>query len=948
MSGAIAFRVGQRWVSNNEGELGLGIVRDSSGRTLEMYFPAADAHRFYAADNAPLSRVVYAAGDQLRTDDGRSFIVEYVHEINGCFVYQGETPEHAPISIHEMDLDSRVHFSQPQDRLYAGQIDRNKAFELRIKALTHQHRALVSRAFGLLGPRVQLLPHQLYIAHEVSQRHAPRVLLADEVGLGKTIEAGLILHRQLLAGAVERVLIVVPDNLLHQWLVEMLRRFNLAFSLIDSERYAALADEGGNPFDSAQLVLCGLQTLLADAAMRRDLLAAGWDLLVVDEAHHLYWQPDAPSEAYSLIETLAARIAAVLLLTATPEQLGIDSHFARLRLLDPERYFDLQHFREEQAGYHPIEAMISQLESDNAFEDLRDPAVREKLAQWLDASLLERLATADSFVPARDAAVRALLDRHGTGRVLFRNTRAVVRGFPQRILCRYPQTLPADSALDADAPWSPSASFGADWTERDTRVHWLIDWLAQHRHHKALLICSHVDSVIELEACLRLRHGVRSAVFHENMSLVNRDRAAAYFADEEGGAQILLCSEIGSEGRNFQFCQHLLLFDLPDNPDLLEQRIGRLDRIGQQRAIYIHVPYYPASAQQVWLDWYHAGMNAFERVVDAGDALRASTSELLQQALASPQDDERRQALIAGTRAATETCLQRLHSGRNQLLERHSFDAAVAGELLAELEAASRPLELADFMDEVFDVFGVEQQSHGPDSIIVEPGNHMLHASFPALPEDGLTATFQRQRALSREDMAFLNWEHPMVMGAIDLIVNSELGNTAFCTLDYPALAPGALVLEAVFILNCAADRQLQIQRYLPQRYLRLVVDESGAMHQAQLPAETFNRLAGRIPRSTAQQLVQHARPRIAALVETARMQACAHEPALVDQARQQMRSELQPELERLNALAAINPAIRPDEITQLSQRQRDVDEVLHSASLVLDAIRLAIVPAGS
>ena len=90
---------------------------------------------------------------------------------------------------------------------------------------------------------------------------------------------------------------------------------------------------------------------------------------------------------------------------------------------------------------------------------------------------------------------------------------------------------------------------------------------------------------------MKQKHGIRATLFHEGMSLIERDRAAAWFADPEEGAQVLICSEIGSEGRNFQFAHHLVLFDLPSNPDLLEQRIGRLDRIGQNAVIKIHVPY---------------------------------------------------------------------------------------------------------------------------------------------------------------------------------------------------------------------------------------------------------------------------------------------------------------------------------------------------------------------
>ncbi|EVU14532.1 DEAD/DEAH box helicase family protein, partial [Vibrio parahaemolyticus V-223/04] len=188
---------------------------------------------------------------------------------------------------------------------------------------------------GLCGMRAGLIPHQLYIAHEVGRRHAPRVLLADEVGLGKTIEAGMIIHQQVLSGRAERILIVVPETLQHQWLVEMMRRFNLHFSIFDEERCIEAFADAENPFDTQQYVLCSLDFLRKSRKRFEQALEGEWDLLVVDEAHHLEWSQDKPSREYQVVEGLAERTPGVLLLTATPEQLGRESHFARLRLLDP-------------------------------------------------------------------------------------------------------------------------------------------------------------------------------------------------------------------------------------------------------------------------------------------------------------------------------------------------------------------------------------------------------------------------------------------------------------------------------------------------------------------------------------------------------------------------------------------------------------------------------------
>lgn len=943
-----AFIVGQRWVSNSEAELGLGLIQEASGRRIEVLFPAVAETRFYAANNAPLSRVIYSVGDKVTTREQVSFTVSMVQDFNECYIYQGDTAEGEQISIHEMDLDSRVHFNQPQDRLLAGQVDKNSQFQLRSKALVHQHELLKSPTYGLLGSRVQLLPHQLYIAQQVAERFAPRVLLADEVGLGKTIEAGMILHKQVLKGQVRRALIIVPDALLHQWLVEMLRRFNLSFTLIDHDRYDALFElNEGNPFDSAQFVLCGLNDLLAKPEMHDDVLDADWDMMIVDEAHHLEWSPETVSSAYRFIEHLSQQIPALLLLTATPEQLGIESHFARLRLLDPDKFYDLEEFIKQETAYQPISELIDAVD---AVSDLTSLTKQQQstLADLVDDSVNQRLTDEALFSEAKVEAIQQLLDRHGTGRVLYRNTREVVKGFPQRRLHTYPLVLPEALSKEnmGEIIW-PELHFESDWLQSDARIPWLVEFLKADRQRKVLLICANAKTALELEDHLNLNHGIRSAVFHENISLVNRDRAAAYFADEEEGAQCLVCSEIGSEGRNFQFAHDLVLFDLPVNPDLLEQRIGRLDRIGQTEDVQIHVPFYPGTAQSVLLDWYDKGMNAFEHVLAAGQRIAKVTKDDLATAMKAPGDKASLESLLTHTKAITEQTLEELQSGRHRLLERHSFNEEVAEDIVAEVESLSRPLELARFMDGVFDAFGVEQQSHSADSIIIEPGTHMQFAQFPGLPEDGLTATYKRRRALSREDMAFLTWEHPMVSGALDLVLSSELGNSAFCTLATDDIKAGTLLLEAIFVMKTVAERDLQIQRYIADSHLRVLVDERGKQYQSIFEEDNFNQLAGRIPRATAQELIRHARQPIETLVTRAKTAVEDVEAELKQQAMQAMNTELAQEQERLMALAKVNPNIRQQELDYLSQLQTRLQEGILAASLSLDAIRVAIVTEG-
>jgi ATP-dependent helicase HepA len=942
------FAIGQRWVSNSEAELGLGLIKEVTGRRIEVLFPAAAEQRTYASNQAPLSRVLYQLGDKVTTNEDVVFTISERHELNGCYVYQGESDHGDSVSIHEMDLSSTVQFNQPQDRLLAGQVDKNSQFQLRLKTLYHQHRLQQSYVYGLMGARVQLLPHQFYIASQVAQRVAPRVLLADEVGLGKTIEAGLILHQQLISGRAQRALIVVPDSLVHQWLVEMLRRFNMKFSILDEERYQAQTEfnDDENPFETAQLVLCSLSSFTNSQTMLDSALAAEWDLMIVDEAHHLQWSETDISPQYQVIEQLAAHVAGLLLLTATPEQLGVESHFARLRLLDSDRYFDLTKFVEEEQNYHSINELLEQLLANDAQANLqKDQALQATLTELLGEERVEQLLTIDDFELIQSQAVNELLDRHGTGRVLYRNTRNAVAGFPQRILHQHPLTAPVEfEPAEATILQQLQAEkvLGESWLKVDPRVDWLVDWLKQNRQQKVLLICANAETAQDLEALLRVSYGMRSSVFHEGMSLVNRDRAAAYFADDEDGAQILICSEIGSEGRNFQFASHLILFDLPLNPDLLEQRIGRLDRIGQGNTVNIHVPYFEDTAQQVLMEWYHQGVNAFERVMPAGSAIYHAVEADLIACLNSPDNSASKTNLIKITQQLTEQTLSELQQGRNRLLELNSCNKEVAEDVLFDVEEQAQVTELVGYMNQVFDEFGVDQQVHSSDSIILQPGNQMLQ-QFPELPEDGLTATYHRYRALSREDMHFLSWEHPMILGAMDMISSSDFGNSAFCTLETSKIKAGTLLIEAVFKLNCAAPKSLQTARYLDESYIRVVCDEQGRDLSQTINEEFINQRAGRIPKATTQQLIAHARENINTLSEQATKLATQAQQQAVSIALTTMDYELSSEYERLHYLTSVNPNIRPIELTHLLESKRQLGESLKTAQLAMDAMRVII-----
>ena len=963
------FTLGQRWISDTESELGLGTVVALDARMITLLFPATGENRLYARNDSPITRVMFNPGDTVSSHEGWQLQVEEVKEENGLLTYIGtrlDTQE-SGVAMREVLLDSKLTFSKPQDRLFAGQIDRMDRFALRFRARKYQSEQYRLPFAGLRGMRASLIPHQLHIAHEVGQRHAPRVLLADEVGLGKTIEAGLIIHRQLLSGRAGRVLILVPENLQHQWLVEMRRRFNLYFSLFDDSRYAEAKLDSSNPFETEQLVICSLDFVRRNKQRLEELADAQWDLLVVDEAHHLAWSEEAPSREYQVIEQLAEHIPGVLLLTATPEQLGQQSHFARLRLLDPNRFHDYGEFVAEQQKYRPVADAVTLLLSG---ERLADDKLN-LLGELIDEQDIEPLLKAansegDNAEQARQELVAMLMDRHGTSRVLFRNTRNGVKGFPHRNLHQIKLPLPtqyqtaikvsgimgAKKSVEARArdmlyPEQIYQEFegeNATWWNFDPRVEWLLDYLLANRNEKVLVICAKADTALQLEQVLREREAIRAAVFHEGLSIIERDRAAAYFADEEFGAQVLICSEIGSEGRNFQFAHHLVLFDLPAHPDLLEQRIGRLDRIGQMHDIQIMVPYLEHTAQAVLGRWFHEGLDAFEHTCPTGRTIYDSCYEQLIGYLAAPTEQEGLDEFIHACRQQHDQLKAQLEQGRDRLLEMHSNGGDKAQALAAAIAEQDNDVNLVGFALNLFDIVGINQEDRSDNLIVLTPSDHMLVPDFPGLPQDGCTVTFDREQALSREDTQFISWEHPIIRNGLDLVLSGDTGSCAVSVLKNKALPVGTLLVELVYVVEAQAPKHLQLTRFLPPTPIRMLMDRKGTNLAAQVEFESFNRQLNAVNRHTSSKLVNAVQQDVHAMLQQAESLVEAQARTLIEQAKQEADDKLSAELARLEALKAVNPNIRDDEVETLEFNRRQVLANLNEAGWRLDAIRLVVV----
>ncbi len=928
------FRIGQRWISEMEPELGLGSVTAIDRRVVTIEFPASGSARRFAIASAPLRRIRFKPGDTITLRDGTAFRVLEAAEEEGLMRYSGER-----MGAGEEMLADTIRINTPRDRLINLFIDPNSDYLLRYRTHLHRYHYRRSPLRGLLGGRIDLIPHQLFVAATASARPYPRVLLSDETGLGKTIEAALILHRLLAIGRIERVLIALPEPLVHQWFIELLRRFNLLFRLFDADYIESLlaSQPGANVFYEEQLVLCSIDLLTDHPEWAEQAVAAGWDMLVIDEAHHLV----DPGPAYALASALCAAAAGVLLITATPEQLGHASHFSRLRLLDPVKYSDPERFTTEEQAYAGRVAVLNKIIAGGRLTPREEARLAELAPSWAarEGRTLARRLREDAV--AREAFIAEVVDRQGTGRAVFRNTRAAMSGFPERHVTLIPLAGSAeDRARVAGeiAAFADPAAAGVQAYQGDPRLVWLAHHLHQQRRSKLLLICHTAGQAVAIAAALQKLINIRIALFHEQLSLLQRDRHAAWFAESDG-ARVLVCSEIGSEGRNFQFCHELFLFDLPLDPELLEQRIGRLDRIGQQEAIKILVPFLEGSGQEVIARWHHEGLNAFAANLPGSWKLHAALGGELAERAGTGRP-EGLEAFIQRTRALRAEIAVALQKGQDRLLALNSCRPEAAQTLQQEIAAMDESQELDKFMLKLFDRYGILAEEVGRRTwqlnlaLLSQP-----EFPLPALKREQLVVTFDRRIALIHEEIEFLTWDHPMVTGAIDLLLGHERGNCAVCLMA--DLAEGELLFEALFLVECIRHQRAHPDRFLPPTPIRIVIDQDLRECTAAWPMQALSAAVRNDPHARLATEDTFKQNQLPGLLEAAQQAAEKRQAALTRGAIARLHETLQQEIGRLRELAPADDPESSARIAALAAEEKMLEESVLEARLRLDSLRL-------
>lgn len=882
------FYKGMKIVHRAQSGWGVGhvlAVSDDPPRLSAQFPGRPEGPVMLSSRDAALARFRFAPGTPALLADGTSATV--LRALPGppgeLYRYTVEAEGKKPSIRSEADLRAPAPREGPAEQLASGRWGGPDDFELRSEAVRLDLLRRADALGALFASRVYVKPHQVSVAHRVLSAPQPRFVLADEVGLGKTVEAGLVLSGLLHAGLVRRCLVVAPSHLTVQWLAELFHKFNLLFTLMDPDRARedrvaaeSEADEaGGSPWSRHRLVITSLEFLSRSQAESKAAASAGWDLVIVDEAHHL-----RGARAYEVAQALSQRTWGLLLLTATPLQLDPAEYHALLRLVDPA----------------PA-ATEAELRARLARQGALSTEVRALLAG--DAGAAARIAQLfpddpELAKPGGAALLAHLSESYGLSARLLRNRRSVVGGFTRRVLTRIevkpsPEEKTLEDEVRAALPRlklpsgavlaslfrrlgssPPSLAAGLQAVgenklaqralalEQDSKLAAFLSLVDELRGEKMLVFAETRETVEYLKAALA-RRKLEALAYLGDLSPADRDKLVARFRDPEG-PRILLSTELGGEGRNFQHCHVLVNYDLAWSPSAVEQRIGRIDRIGQSREVRIYAFRPEGSLAARVLDVLDEGVGVFTEPVGGLDpVLESVESELLE--LASSGDAARWAEKTAQVAARVSVARAEVARAYDPLLDLRSCDnqelralaqrgAQRLGARLPGAEDAATALQhVAGLLEERLASVTIEAAKRVGLAVDVEVDVLPGQVSFQVGPElkvDALAGfdlaqdrvvlgSFRREVAVRHEEHDSFATGHPLVEALFGWVRDGELGR-ATVGRTHVRGASGA-ALDARFLVALPEPSDLaqgarvpsrRAARHLEDLLLRVVVRLDG------------------------------------------------------------------------------------------------------------------------
>ena len=711
----MVWQAGQKVLRPFSPESGIGVVVGVDDRFLDVFFPDTMERLQLSPEPESVRAIVLGVGMLVRAGtQGVEQIVE-------------KTATHATLSNGEVvaleDLWPVMASSGLGNRLLDANFDDtqdvlNRMDGLRLLSLQHS-RGLAS----LMGARIDLFAHQLHTALQAIGMRRVRWLLADEVGLGKTIVAHMIASSLLRTGRIERVIILAPEALVVQWLGELYKKFHQAFVYIDEERVGHVATDFGpevNPFDVHPLAVMSYEFLQRHPKWAKAMEASNPQMIIADEAHRVLTE-----SLGEVTSPLIKQTPHALLLTATPFQLGAEGFMHFVRVLD---------------------------------------------------------------LPVQGGQ---------GGPTIVRQVSSVGRQDIKRLPARQPQAVAVTSVVE-----------GAISLE-DERVQWLVEHLKQWKADKqrALIFVNDAARAQRLSDLLARATHHTLFCFHEHMDTQQRDIELSLF--KLSASPAMVTSGAGSEGRNFQFCDVLVHFDLPRDPTVLEQRIGRLDRIG--RTGDIPIVYFTHEGASGQLATFYEELGLFEQAsVGASDLMHKVRVFLEQSDPSGPTRDALVQQ-VRGHRVSEDVSWVFPDSHQQEQ------DAEIMGQVPWDLD------ELMErFCTDAAGRVGLDLVEKDKESTYsFEYGSNVVVDAIPGLSyEAHFLGTFDREEAIRSQELDFFSYGHAVVQGLLSELEDSTQGAVGALQLkprDWAHYAPEGWGVEGVYVLlhEGAAAHHQQVHKLM-------------------------------------------------------------------------------------------------------------------------------------
>lgn len=855
----------------------IGVIVKMDANRVQVEWDDADTPPLFVLKDAPLKRVTLPPRVRRRSNDEPGIIVGPAPGAarpswKVVLLFQGGRERTVPES--DLRPDDSL---DPADRLLNQAIPgsaRHVNITTATRYLLHEHSN--NDLVALDAARVDIKPHQVGVVHRVVTNYPHRYLLCDEVGLGKTIEAGMILKELRARGLADRVLIIVPPNLRRQWQFEMKTKFNETFAILDSDtvRYVKKQGHEGNPFVHYDSVIAS-EAWLSDERRVRQVAECAWDLVIVDEAHHARshrsGSKTTTTRLYKLVRQLTDRTLhpdrSVLFLTATPMQLSSHELYSLVEMLDAalfptEEVFD--HHRNEVPGLSRAVEGLRQLGSAEP-----PPELLAQVAAWLDASEAEIARRVQE--EGVDRLCDELSAHHLLSEILIRNRKAVVGGFmPRRAhrwevkltpeerqaldrvedyvamgyatataqndnsigflmvayqkmmassiaalrtsLAKRRDRLQAGEAVarasdkqlrelaeeDSDLGAEPAAAMAAlsaeealelgelvallDSLPRDSKAETLVNHMQVLRQEavvpKVLIFTEFRATQDHLAASLR-EAGWNVSLFHGQLGPLQKDSAVEQFRDD-AAPHVLISTEAGGEGRNFQFCHLLVNYDLPWNPMRVEQRIGRVDRIGQEHIVEIFNFWVRGSIEERILDVLERRINVFEETVGGLDPILGEAERDIRHIMQRNRGErdeaienfgKRLEEQVAAARSAEEKL-------RDLIMDTRSFSREIAERIAGEESPISPEMQQL-FMTRLLKAVRTYMKR--------ESGEYQLHFHEPFLSDNRhLFPDGPKRRAVFRADerpdselVEFMAFGHPVIDAITEEVTSSEFEGAA-------------------------------------------------------------------------------------------------------------------------------------------------------------------------